>query len=112
MRKPRWTYDLGGYRVEVSFDELFGQRSKSGYGIIMTDGPDKFLGAGCGFRATFLSKTRARKSSASGASRKVFRDDVWVPGRRLNGDETSGGVAWRFSSWKINIEKCRVYKYE
>jgi Domain of unknown function (DUF5597)/Beta-galactosidase len=112
-KNPVWTYDLGGYRVEVSFDELFGQRSKSGYGIIMTDGPDKFLGAGCGFRARFFSKTKSSEIIGIGSVEEgIFRDDVWVPGRRLNGDETSGGVAWRFSSWKLNIEKCIVYKYE
>jgi beta-galactosidase GanA len=112
-KNPVRTYDLGGYRVEVSFDELFGQRAKSGYGIIMTDGPDKFLGAGSGFRVRFFSKKRSEEIIGIGSvDEGVFHDDVWVPGRRLNGDETSAGAAWRFSTSKLNIEKCAVYTYE
>jgi hypothetical protein len=61
----------------------------------------------------FFSKTKSSEIIGIGSVEEgIFRDDVWVPGRRLNGDETSGGVSWRFSSWKLNIEKCIVYKYE
>jgi hypothetical protein len=79
----------------------------------MTDGPDKFLGAGSGFRVRFFSKKRSEEIIGIGSvDEGVFHDDVWVPGRRLNGDETSAGAAWRFSTSKLNIEKCAVYTYE
>jgi hypothetical protein len=110
---PVITYDMGSYKVEVSLDELFGNKAKLGYGIVMTDGPNKFIGAGSGFRVRFYSKTKSTKIIGIGnVDEGTFRDGIWVPGRRLNGDENDQGRAWRFAFWGLNIEKCLVYKYE
>ena len=112
-KNPVITYDMGGCKVEVSLDELFGRKSKMGYGIIMADGPNKFIGAGCGFRVRFFSKTNNKETIGIGnVDEGVYHDGAWVPGRRLNGDENDQGRAWRFAFWKLSIEKCTVYKYE
>jgi hypothetical protein len=107
------TYDMNGYKVEVSLDELFGNKAKIGYGIVMMDGPDKFIGAGSGFRVRFFSKTKKSEIIGIGSvDEGVYHDGSWIPGRRLNGDEDDQGRAWRFAFWGLSIEKCTIYKYE
>ena len=112
-KNPAVTFDMGGYKVEVSLDELFGNKSKTGYGIVMTDGPDKFIGAGSGFRVRFYSKSKSTEIVGIGnVDEGLFRDGNWIPGRRLNGDEDDQGRTWRFAFRSLSIEKCTVYKYE
>ena len=112
-KNPLITKDLGGYRLEISLDELFGNKSKQGYGIVMTDGQNKFIGAGSGFRVSFSTLTRSDTIVGIGnIDEGAFNKGNWVPGRRLNGDEDAQGLAWRFNSSGLNIEKCTVYKYQ
>ncbi len=113
-KTPVITKDMGGYTLEISLDELFGHRAKLGYGLVMTgEGPDKFIGAGSGFRVRFFPKEKGRGIIGIGiVDEGVFHDGLWKAGRRLNGDEDDQGRAWRFSSWKLSIEKCTVYTYE
>ena len=42
----------------------------------------------------------------------VFRDGEWLPGRRLNGDESDQGRYWRFDRNSMRIERCVVYRWE
>jgi hypothetical protein len=42
----------------------------------------------------------------------VFRDGKWIPGRRLNGDETDQGRSWRFAPSGLAIERCTAYRIE
>jgi beta-galactosidase GanA len=112
-KNPVKTYDLGGYKVEVSLDEIFGRKAKLGYGIVMTDGLNEFIGAGSGFRVRFFSKTKSTEVIGIGnVNEGIFSNGIWVPGRRLNGDENDQGRAWRFNPRDLSIEKCTVYKYE
>lgn len=104
---------MGGYMLEISLDDLFGHKSKLGYGIIMTDGPDQFIGGGSGFRVRFSTITKSDTLVGIGkVDEGVFNNNKWIPGRRLNGDEDDQGRAWRFAPWGITIEKCRVYEYK
>ncbi len=114
-KNPSVTLMLGGYKVEISLDEIFGHRAKLGYGIVMTDdGPNKFIGAGSGFRVRFypLEKDSKIIVGINTVDEGVFTNNTWVPGRRLNGDENDQGRAWRFAFFRQSIEKCSVYKYE
>jgi len=113
-KNPVVTYQMGGYQLEISLDELFGHKSTLGYGIVMTDGDNKFIGAGSGFRVRFYPVTKDSKTiiGISNVDEGVFKNGAWIAGRRLNGDEDDQGRAWRFSPWQAGIEKCTVYKYE
>ena len=113
-KNPVVTCQMGGYQLEISLDELFGHKSKLGYGIVMTDGDNKFIGAGSGFRVQFYPIAKNSKTiiGVSNINEGVFKDGNWIAGRRLNGDENDQGRAWRFSPWQAGIEKCTVYKYE
>jgi beta-galactosidase GanA len=106
-------FTMNGYTVHVSLDSIFGGQAESGFGLIMADGKDAFLGVGKGFRVTF--------SSSSGSGPKVgigeveegrFEDGKWIAGRRLNGDEDDQGGHWRFDPRQVRTEKITLYRYE
>ncbi len=110
---PEADFTMDGYKVHVSRDQIFDQHSDSGYGLVMGDGPDRFLGVGRGFRVSF--------APASGDKRRVgigtidegeFVDGKWVPGRRLNGDENDQGWAWRFDGHKMSVERAQLYRFD
>ena len=113
-KNPIVTTEMNGYKVEISLDELFGHKSTIGYGVVMTDGEGKFIGAGSGFRVRFFPLQKDSKTiiGVGSVDEGQYKDGVWIPGRRLNGDEDDQGRAWRFGFWQVAIEKCSVYKYE
>jgi beta-galactosidase GanA len=113
-KAPVVTCEMGGYQLEISLDEIFGHRAKTGYGIVMADGENKFIGAGSGFRVRFhpLNKESKAVIGVTNVDEGEFKEGKWIPGRRLNGDEDDQGRAWRFGSWSVGIEKCTVYTYE
>ena len=108
-------HELGDYELEISLDQVFIYKAKNGYGLVIAVSPDTFVGAGYGFRVIFRPK-------ASGSSRiglatvdeGEYRAGQWLPSRRLNGDETAGGLAWRFPNIgaSTGISRCTVYRYE
>ena len=49
-------FTMNGYTLHVSLDKIFGGQAESGFGLIMADGKDAFLGAGKGFRVTFTPR--------------------------------------------------------
>ena len=54
---PSVEYSMNDYTVRVSLDEIFGNHSEKGFGLIIATGQDEFLGVGKGFRV--LITTRA-----------------------------------------------------
>jgi hypothetical protein len=104
---------MSGYTVHVTLDEIFGQHTESGYGLIVATGPDEFLGAGKGFRVSFTPlAANALKVGIAAVEEGEFVDGKWVPGERLNGDENDQGRGWRFSSFQVSTEKVTLYRFE
>jgi len=106
-------FTMGGYTVHVAAGRLgFGGSNGSDPigGLIVATGPDKFLGAGKGFRVTFTPRSGEQAGIAS-IEEGTFEDGKWVPGLRLNGDEDEGGKSWDFSGRQVNIERIRLYRY-
>jgi len=106
-------FNMNGYVVHVSLDEIFGFHSEKGFGLIMATGPEEFVGAGVGFRVKFT--TRAADSSQIGIAaidEGKYADGQWIPGRRLNGDENDQGNYWRFDPSQLRIEKAQLYKIQ
>lgn len=113
LAHPKVTRQIGGYELEIALDEIFIFKAEIGYGLIVATGPDTFVGVGSGFKVTFRPLTPGPAIVGIAAvDEGVFRDGAWVPGRRLNGDESAQGVAWRFSDRGISIQRCSVYRYE
>lgn len=110
---PSVKVTLGGYELEISLDSIFGSNAEIGYGLIIATGPDQFEGAGSGFRVSFSAKTPGPKLVGIGiVDEGTYSNGVWVPGRRLNGDENDQGGRWRFSPRELSLERCTVYRYE
>jgi beta-galactosidase GanA len=108
---PSVDFNLSGYTLHVSLDEIFGFHADNGFGLIMATGPDEFLGAGKGFRVSFTPRSGLNVGIAS-VDEGSFDDGKWVPGRRLNGDENDQGHAWRFSTFKLSTEKVKLYRFQ
>jgi beta-galactosidase GanA len=107
---PSADFTMNGYTLHVTG---LNNRDNSavGFGLIMANGPDAFLGAGKGFRVTFTPRSGAQ-AGISAIDEGTFEDGKWIPGRRLNGDENEGGKDWRFDAAPERIEKISLYRYE
>jgi hypothetical protein len=106
-------FAMNGYTLHVSLDSIFGNTVESGYGLIMADGKDGFLGVGKGFRVTFASDAASGPQVGIGAvDEGRFVDGKWIAGRRLNGDENDQGTHWRFDSHEVRTEKVTLYTFE
>jgi beta-galactosidase GanA len=104
---------MNGYRLDISLDDIFGNRAETGYGLIMGTGPDEFLGAGSGFRVSFVPDSPgSAHAGINFIEEGRMVDGTWRPGRRLNGDENDQGRYWRFSSEGIHVERTVVYRWE
>ena len=112
-KNPSVKGELGGYELEISLDSIFGFNAEIGYGLIIATAPGEFTAAGIGFRVAFTPKTPGPKLAGVGAvDEGSFSHGRWIPGRRLNGDETDQGQHWRFDPRQLAIQRCIVYRYE
>jgi hypothetical protein len=109
---PTADFPMNGYTVHVSLDEIFGNHSEKGYGLIFAAGPDTFYGAGAGFRVKFSLPDGKMQAGIGTVDEGAFEDGKWVPGRRLNGDENDQGNYWRVDQFQAKIEKATVYKFQ
>jgi hypothetical protein len=106
-------FTMNGYTMHVSLDSIFGNTSEGGFGLIMADGKDAFLGVGKGFRVSFTPSPESGPRVGIGAiDEGRFEDGTWIAGRRLNGDEDDQGQAWRFDSRSVHTEKISLYRFE
>ncbi len=104
---------MNGYTLHVSLDSIFGGEAENGFGLIMADGKDAFLGVGKGFRVTFSPYPAGGPRVGIGAvDEGRFDDGNWITGRRLNGDENDQGQYWRFDSHQVHTEKITLYRFE
>jgi hypothetical protein len=110
---PSVDFDLNGYIVHVSLDQIFGYHAENGFGLIIATGAEEFIGAGLGFRVSFSpGKPGGSHVGLASADEGTFEGGRWIPGRRLNGDENDQGSYWRFDQRSVKIEKALVYKFE
>jgi hypothetical protein len=122
--RPTFRCELGGYELEITAPFSFGGPVQPGYGLVISTGPDAFIGAGYGFRVGFKPATPGPALVGLGAvDEGTFVDGGWVAGRRLNGDERQGWV-FPYSEPQASvfpipllgagsaIARCVVYRYE
>jgi hypothetical protein len=104
---------VNGYAVKVSLDEIFGNHSENGTGMIIVTGQNEFLGVGKGFRVLITPRSPSPfKLGFASIDEGTYEDGRWTPGRRLNGDENDQGSYWRLDSRSIKIEKALHYRHE
>jgi beta-galactosidase GanA len=106
-------FTMNGFTLHVTTDSIFGSTTESGFGLIMADGKDGFLGVGKGFRVAFTPYSANGWHAGIGAvDEGKFEDGKWVAGRRLNGDENDQGGHWRFDSRAVHTEKVKLYRFD
>lgn len=104
---------LGGYRINVSFEDPWtpDDEAPSG-GIIIATGDDEFLVAGTGVTLTFQpDSTDGSIAGILSAQEGTFEEGEWVGGRWLNGDQTHQGRHIRIAPWQFQVQRVRLYRY-
>jgi Domain of unknown function (DUF5597)/Beta-galactosidase len=110
---PSVAFSMNGYSVKVSLDEIFGNHTENGAGLIIATGQNEFLGVGKGFRVMITPRSPSPfKLGYASIDEGTYQDGRWIPGRRLNGDESDQGGYWRFDSRSIKTEKAVLYRFE
>lgn len=108
---PSVEFNINGYVVHVSLDEIFGEHTENGFGLIMATGPEEFVGAGKGFRVSFTERSASARVGLASVDEGRFENGKWIAGRRLNGDENDQGSYWRFDQRAVKTEKAALYRY-
>ena len=110
---PSVEFSMNGSVVHVSLDEIFGNHSEMGFGLILAMGQNEFLGVGKGFRVLITPPAPGQfKLGYASIDEGTYEDGQWKLGRRLNGDENDQGNYWRFDARSIKVEKAVLYRYE
>jgi hypothetical protein len=82
------------------------------YGLIVNTAPDEFLFVGSGMSVTFSPDSPGPKFAAIGAiDEGHFEAGKWIPGRRLNGDESGGGKRFSVRGPGL-VMKIRLYRHD
>ena len=117
---PVQKFELGNWLVEARMAGGWDQNNAGGNnmsgGLIINTGPDEFLATGKGFDVFFTSMDSSMRTALNMVDEGVFKDDKWIPSRRLNGDEvhasTYSGSGLRFPGDKVRIQKVSLYNYK
>ena len=112
--KPQWGV-LGDYRFTVSFVDPWTARDKQvpaeHGGLILWMGGDDYLLAGGGITVTVDPADGKGKVGLELVEEGSFADGRWLPGRRLNGDQTHQGRHIRLPPGRQGIQRVRLYRY-
>jgi beta-galactosidase GanA len=110
---------IGKYILAVSHDGLLGwsgvprEKWSEAGGIIIRTGEDEFIIAGTGIVITAATTdTTAPFVGILAAEEGVYKDGEWVPGRRLNGDQTHQGRHIRIAMGEWDIQRVKLYRYK
>jgi beta-galactosidase GanA len=110
---PGFTWQTEQYELKIALDNIWGNTTEFGYGLVIALSSDTFIGVGCGFGISFRPTTSGPTlAGLRTVDEGIYDAGKWLPGRRLNGDETDQGRKWRFSPLSIGIQRCTVYRYE
>ena len=81
-------------------------------GLIIMLSKDEFLVAGSGLIVTFAPRSGNAVAGIASLDEGVFADGKWVPGRRLNGDQSHQGRHLHLPGNIFGIQKARLYLYK
>ena len=120
---------LGGYRMSLTFGG--GRRpglpagpegaagaprpaqQDQGFALVIHTGPDEFVMAGQDVSLTATPETPGPKLAGFGSiDEGRYEKGVWIPGRRLNGDESGGGTRASIHGQGVGVLKIKLYRYQ
>jgi hypothetical protein len=111
---------LGGYILNISYEpspqSAVAQNAQTpaviSGGLAIAIGPDEYLVAGTGLTITFEADTPgAPIVGILSAQEGKYVSGQWVPGRRLNGDQTHQGRHLRLVTNQFGIQRIKLYRY-
>ena len=115
---PPRTVRLGDYTIEARYSTrsygLPGTSASSERvaGLFISTGPDDYVVVGRAMNVYFASAVAPAESVGLGTvDEGAYVDGRWVPGRRLNGDETPEWKALRFRAEDYGIQRVKLYRY-
>lgn len=113
QRQPQ-RFVMNGYVLYVAYDKpaLPADPAPLSGGLVVATGPDEFVFAGTGMTITFDVDSSAEQTvGLSLVEEGKFVSGRWMPGRRLNGDQTNQGRHVRINAGKFEIQKVKLYRY-
>ena len=111
---------LGGYRLIVKHDFTLGWSPGaknetwplSGV-IIINTAPDEFYVAGSGIVINFkITEDDNSKTGILMIDEGEFENGQWMPGRRMNGDQSHQGRHLRIPEGRYSIQRIKLYTYK
>ena len=110
---------LGDYILTFSHDLTLGWSAKSKEdnwpitgGLVIQLAPDEFIVAGTGIVATFKPLAANLNAGIAQIDEGNFKDGKWIPGLRLNGDQSHQGRHLRIPEGNFSIQKIKLYDYK
>jgi mannonate dehydratase len=110
---------LGKYTFSVAHDGTLGWSGvprahwPEGGGIIIRTGEDEYIVGGTGIVITFATSDKTLPlAGILEAEEGVYRNGKWMPGRRLNGDQTHQGRHIRIPLGTWGIQRIKLYRYK
>jgi hypothetical protein len=112
---PEQQFELGDYNVKATMS--WDPKRKMAGAILIKTGANEFIAAGKGVDLLFYPKDSTVRLGVEAADEGVFKNDEFVPERRLNGDEThastwSGTAGIKLPWEKVNLQKLTLYRYK
>lgn len=106
---------FGGYRFTVGFVDPWTPKDKqvpaAHGGMILWLGGEDFLIAGSGITVTVEPADGKGRAGLDAVDVGSFVDGRFVPGRRLNGDQTHQGRHVRLPPDDVGVQRVRLYRY-
>lgn len=118
---PVQTVRLGGFTLRVAHDYTWAYSSGYGQtnnwprlgGLIVSTAPDEYLIAGSGLVVTFTSNSPDKTTAGIlSIDEENFVDHHWIPGRRLNGDESHQGRHVSLPLAQCSVQRVKLYTYQ
>jgi hypothetical protein len=117
--------ELGGYLLRIQYEgagragapaaapTTAPATTPSGAALILNTAPDEFIVAGEGVTISFLPNSNGPKQvGLMNVEEGTFNNGVWIPGRRLNGDETNSNDHLIFRGSSPTIQKVKLYRHD
>lgn len=107
--EERQEFELGNYKVIANFEKRENGDRPPGRGIMIATGPGEYLVAGAGFWLRFQPRPGDKpRTGLISVEEGQYENGTWIPGRRLNGDETHPGA--RLNN-ELGVLHVKVYSY-
>jgi hypothetical protein len=109
---PIADFELGDYKIKAI---LAGRKPKMGGGLIIMTAPGEYYVAGKEVDLFFTPRDSSFRAGILAVDEGMFKDSVWIPYRRLNGDETHAST-YDGTGIKLygnaGIQKVSLYNYK